>query len=618
MSIKLVNDEIARFLARSDPEVLCIRGKWGVGKTYTWRERLREAQQANKIGLKRYSYVSLFGINSLDELTFAIFENVLTLSDGKLKADLSTLDAFINSNVGSWRQLTRIARSLPVVKKFVGSEVTGLVSFMTIRDQIVCIDDLERKGKNLEIGDVLGLISHLREQRGCKVALILNDEELTENAKNAFEKHLEKVVDVSLVYQPTSSEVVAIAVPGVDATSMLVADRCASLGISNVRVIRRIRQFVEAINPLLKEFDEEVFKIAVASLALFCWSHDQPGEVPTLEFLTAKAKDKFGLAKDKDVPPNEAAWNALLDDYGYTWTDDFDMTLIDGVRNGYFDPEKVKTQARQLHEKIIASKADGSFESAWRSYHDTFENNETEVLDGIYDSFMRNFKYVTPMNLAGTVGLFKDLGRQEQALAMIKHYVENRNEEREFFDLDADPFGGDIRDPDIRAAFTEKCAHLERRRDVGTILRSLKDGWNDEDIVTMSSASVNEYREAFKASNGRDLRKMLSGALQFDRIVNASDGMREISRRAKEALTLIGEESAINARRVRSLGVIVAQSGDQPQAAGDLTGTMASTSKVKTMAHRSGPLLWMTLPHMAEISLRPVVKRCGYTIPHLP
>ena len=36
---------------------------------------------------------------------------------------------------------------------------------------------------------------------------------------------------------------------------------------------------------------------------------------------------------------------------------------------------------------------------------------------------------------------------------------------------------------------------------------------------------------------------MLAGALQFDRIINASTNMKEISKRAREALKLIGTES---------------------------------------------------------------------------
>ena len=57
-------------------------------------------------------------------------------------------------------------------------DAPALLSFLTIRDQIVCIDDLERRGQRLAVGGVLGLVSFLREQRACKVVLILNDEAL--------------------------------------------------------------------------------------------------------------------------------------------------------------------------------------------------------------------------------------------------------------------------------------------------------------------------------------------------------------------------------------------------------------------------------------------------------
>jgi hypothetical protein len=50
--------------------------------------------------------------------------------------------------------------------------------FSLVQNQIVCIDDLDRRSKTLDLRDVLGLISFLREQRGCKVALILNAEKL--------------------------------------------------------------------------------------------------------------------------------------------------------------------------------------------------------------------------------------------------------------------------------------------------------------------------------------------------------------------------------------------------------------------------------------------------------
>ena len=66
MSIEVVQNQINAFLGSDKPEVIAIKGAWGVGKTYTWKKFLLAAKEVNGVALKRYSYVSLFGINSLD------------------------------------------------------------------------------------------------------------------------------------------------------------------------------------------------------------------------------------------------------------------------------------------------------------------------------------------------------------------------------------------------------------------------------------------------------------------------------------------------------------------------------------------------------------------------
>src|SRR6266446_755912 len=77
MSIKLLAAELSRFLGSVEPEVLCITGKWGVGKTYAWNHYLRRAQEGNNVKLRKYAYVSLFGRNSLDDVRTAIVENTI-------------------------------------------------------------------------------------------------------------------------------------------------------------------------------------------------------------------------------------------------------------------------------------------------------------------------------------------------------------------------------------------------------------------------------------------------------------------------------------------------------------------------------------------------------------
>ncbi|MCM5704973.1 hypothetical protein [Larsenimonas salina] len=73
MSVEVIKDQIFRFLSSEQPEVMAIKGEWGIGKTFSWKEFLKEACAKDKVKLGRYSYVSLFGVNSLDAFKYTIF-----------------------------------------------------------------------------------------------------------------------------------------------------------------------------------------------------------------------------------------------------------------------------------------------------------------------------------------------------------------------------------------------------------------------------------------------------------------------------------------------------------------------------------------------------------------
>jgi hypothetical protein len=44
MSFKLVERAINAFLASPTPEVMCLIGKWGIGKTFSWKFFLKKAK----------------------------------------------------------------------------------------------------------------------------------------------------------------------------------------------------------------------------------------------------------------------------------------------------------------------------------------------------------------------------------------------------------------------------------------------------------------------------------------------------------------------------------------------------------------------------------------------
>jgi len=209
LSIELVKKEITRFITSHKPAVICIKGAWGVGKTYSWNECLHSAQLSGKLDCASYSYVSLFGLDSLEQLKYAIFENSVSGSAIGSAASLESITSNTVSIANRWRKSLGWLSVVPKARDF--AAVLQSVAFLSVRDRLICIDDIERKGAHLAIRDVLGLISQLADQRGCKIALILNDGALQGSDIEDFARFNEKVIDVSLDFSPTSRECVSVA-----------------------------------------------------------------------------------------------------------------------------------------------------------------------------------------------------------------------------------------------------------------------------------------------------------------------------------------------------------------------------------------------------------------------
>lgn len=190
MAIELVENEIRTFLSSGEPEVICISGHWGVGKTFAWNSYLKDARTNNKISLKRYSYVSLFSVNSLDDLKYAIFENSVDTPDIGQAPTLESVQSNAIYAVVAWgRRIAARAVQTPILNNYLGGIMP--MWFAAVRETVICIDDFERRGAELSVRDVLGLVNNLKELKKCKVCLILNDEALEEH-EGDFRKYLEK------------------------------------------------------------------------------------------------------------------------------------------------------------------------------------------------------------------------------------------------------------------------------------------------------------------------------------------------------------------------------------------------------------------------------------------
>jgi hypothetical protein len=567
MSLALIKSQIDRFLVSDTPEVMAIKGTWGVGKTFAWNKYITEASRSNRIALDHYSYVSLFGLNSLDELKLSMFVEMIHrkhIGTEPDKTSIATADKKLSSLS---RRAIELFRGLPYAKDLWSSIQS--MSFYSLRNTIVCIDDFERKGKNLDAQDVMGLVSFLKENRKCKIVLILNDQSLANHSLIDYKKYREKVIDIELLFNPSAPECLSIALSNEDANSRKLKGFIELLGINNIRIIKKIEALSALITPLLSGFEEEVSHQALQSLTLFAWCfYNTPGSVPDYEFVKNFEYGLLGLGdQKKDETEDEKRWKVTLRRYGYLNTDEFDLQLASLVEQGYVNEDQFAAEARKLNEQRVALKSRESYEKAWEAYHDTFANNEEELVSRILDSFRKNLKYISPMNLDGTVTLFRELGRDAVADEVIETYVSARQTEIGLFSLDNNPFRHRIRDEKLLQRFDAECQTRKVIRSLRDVLTKIagKDGWGGDDEEILSTATVEEYYNLFKGEMGPHLSSWVDTCLQFGRFSNASERMLKISENATAALRMIGKESRLNALRVRKYGVELKPEGSGEQ-----------------------------------------------------
>lgn len=502
MTTELVRAEIRRFLNSSEPEILCLRGKWGVGKTYAWMQYIAEEASRKSIGLKRYSYVSLFGMNNLGDLRYAIFEGTVSEERIAVGPGVDSLKDLISNSESFGRKSTSIIA--PLLNFFGASGGEDAVSralFFSVRNQIICIDDLERAGSNLDLKDVLGLSSLLKDQRKCKVVILLNDKELGEGKKAEFEKLLEKVMDVSLLFDPSPSEAADIALEKNKAFNEIVKSQVIKMGVNNIRIIKKIERFSAIIGGMLSGFRDDVVESAIKTTAIAGWSVMAPDYAPSVDFLRKFNRDVESLRSQREGPDEHKRWAAELESLGYKITDDLDCAIIDGVSAGFFNEKEVIRTAREIQSHLENDSRNSSFSKAWDKYHYSLTEDDDEILSGMYNSSLENLKIISLANINGTVNLLREFNRDEEASRLVEAYMQVHRFGPGALDEELRRWGEENIDAEIEAAFKKIDDEYVDTRDPVEVLKQISKnrGWNEDDITLLSTQTEEDFERIFES-----------------------------------------------------------------------------------------------------------------------
>ena len=252
------------------------------------------------------------------------------------------------------RNVTAHLSKHPRFKNLFGA--TENMLFSTIREQLICIDDLERAGSGLDVMDVFGLISLLKEQRKCKIILLLNDEEILPEQKVVFGKQFEKVVDSHLRFDPDPVESADIVFPSPSGIKKDMHDYCIVLGIKNIRIIKQVERICGRLEDILSPKYPDLIRQAAHSATLFaCSKLQSDSHIPPFDFVVDFGR-LHGIFAGDEMPENERSWRELMAEYRFSSVDDFDHAIHKVVENGIFDTDAILRAAKKQSQGIAKSK----------------------------------------------------------------------------------------------------------------------------------------------------------------------------------------------------------------------------------------------------------------------
>ena len=561
MSLYIIKQQIEKFLSNDEPEVFAIKGAWGVGKTYTWNKFIIESKENKKIALNKYSYVSLFGINTIEALKYSIFENLVSRELIGTEPNLETFRDNATGLLGTkGRKWLSIFKNITFIRNF--SHIIDGYLYLSVTKTIICIDDLERVGNGLAIKDVMGLVTQLKEQKDCKVVFLLNDKELDHEHYHRFR---EKVVDIEMEFLLTPKECAEIAFDPNNRHLTTLATLTEKLNIRNIRVLKKIDRLVKDVQPYLHVYEPEFIEELMHSLVLLTWSNYSASEgAPPLGFIKNIGFNFWGIGEeaiDKDLEGGDRKrWKTLIQEYGYTQTDELDLVLADAVESGFLNQEKFILLAKEKNTALLNEKARGSLRKVWDLYHNSFDNNQEELVFQFMNAFKKNPTHVTLTNLNGIVTLFRGLGEDKKASELIDLFIQAKKGQNEIFNLEKTNFFGDQPDDEIVNKFNAIFQDSLVTENISVVLNRImpKNGWSPKDESVLAQASTDDYYQVFKAEKGDHLASFVQMCLSFGRFANASPQQQLIANKAIDALKRIANENDLNKMRVRKFGIEIA------------------------------------------------------------
>jgi hypothetical protein len=559
-SIAHVEKVLAGFLADPEPGVLAIKGEWGVGKTYLWNQFI--ARQKMVKGYRAYSYASLFGLESIAELRRALFTKQRSLGPAR------NWFRSCGEKIGS--EVTRHMEFDLGLFKGLGLKNTELwaeaIEDRSLRNFIVCLDDLERKDESVTTSALLGFIASLRDERRCKVFLLYNEEraKALESFAPDLAQYREKVIDREIVLQPTVRECYDLVFGGTNyqfppdpnaratpfdlADARSLPDLFEAMHLANLRVMQKTRVALDYLGTGVATRCPKLWPKFARQAVKLCWLHYCYASSLSLEDILNHRKMVQIHAESVKNPEKakEFAKYAPLQQVSY-YPFPSDKLIVEFLRCGFVDWAAYATLLDKEEAEQARQELGAQYSANWDLLWDNFQVSQPEIIDAHLKFMREHHDSMSLAELSQVVKFLQTFGPQAEA----EKFLEEKLDSFVQSNLEADPNDLDLHgvDPEIYSEVKKRLLARIPTKPLSDafVLLTGSDGWNPGDLRYLATTSSDDFLKWMKTEKSPQL---LSCIKKFRERFGNDDKGGPIVAKLDAALHQLAQRSLADAKRV--------------------------------------------------------------------
>ncbi|WP_419774459.1 hypothetical protein [Halarcobacter sp.] len=364
-------------------KVIMLSGKWGNGKTHFWQDKIAtdELKKELKKEEKCYSYVSLYGKSSIEEIENDIF--------GQVYIDAIGGDNFVRKGFSTFTKimgrygLSKIGNGLDEEQK----ENIERVALKRLNNGgIICFDDFERKSKEIDLNDLFGFITQLSLNFKCKVVIILNDDVFEGKEKDIFSNVKEKTVSKYLYYNPSIEELFDLIFNDDKKKKYEKLEQHKKLILNTIEETEELnaRIYIQVLDNLLEwirntnedEHGNKTLRCLVLVNTVFILYHKVVNKLSLYEYFSNFSIDDESLFRQIE---STIEFNNYLDKESF----------LNGLINSFVNSSSYSTSQNEQNEKLIKSNKNSIYAFYMLNkfnFNDSIEDTQLEKINNFIET----------------------------------------------------------------------------------------------------------------------------------------------------------------------------------------------------------------------------------------